>query len=125
MNCVGDHFFLGEPIAVDLGGGERMQQPVVPAVGLRVDRVPEVRRHVVDGFAHRVGAGGIVLEVPEQEREGARPARQLRPVGGGETEHLARHDRGQRHREVCNHVHRAPRFDGVEQLVDDVGDVRA
>ena len=116
-------FFLRQPVAVDLSGGECVGKTRARLALLPVDRLPEICRHRLEARKDPIDAAWVVLEVAQHLGEVLRPHLQLTVIRGGYPQHLGHHDRRQRVGEVRHDVHLTTRSDRPEHRVGDLGDV--
>ena len=89
------HLLLGEPVAIDLGRGQCVDQPLGGVSCLASHRLAEIGGHRLHAGQHSGRPPGVVLKVAQHLGEVLRPVLELAMVFGGHAEHLRRDDRGQ------------------------------
>jgi thioesterase domain-containing protein len=122
---VGHHLVVGEPVAVNLGGSQRMEQARPWMIAIALHRLTEVGQHVMEAGENSLEAIGIVLEVSEHLGEVLGPGLQSVAVRRWQAEQFRRHDRWERIGKVGDHIHLPASGKPVEQGVDDILDVGA
>ena len=80
-DAVGDYLFIGQAIAVDLGGDERIDQSVARVRPLLLQRVAKIFGHLGNAFQSSRRSIRVVLKVSEHFGEICRPGLQLIGIG--------------------------------------------
>ena len=124
-DAVGDDFVFGQPVAVDFGREQRIDQAFLRMLALLGDSIAEIFGHLRHALQHSRIAFRIVLEISQHLGEIRRPFFELNVIARGNAHQLGRNDRRQRLGNLGNDVDLFLALQSVEQALDDVLDVAA